>query len=71
MRVRTLARRRPELTEERSSTAAANGDDEHEKLRIVPGMQLYAQDDDDARFEIEVLDKPSRARIRLRITRLD
>jgi len=44
------------------------GDTEHEKVPISPGDVIYAVDDQAVRYRIEVLAKPSPARIRLAIT---
>lgn len=60
-----------ELTTKLSSTEPVAGDAEHEKLRIEPGDVLYVQDDEDGRYEIRVGDKPSRAWVSLRVTRLE
>jgi hypothetical protein len=57
------------LTQKVSSTAPVEGDASHEKVRVAPGDVLYATDDSGSVFRIEVLAKPSPARLRLSITR--
>ena len=51
-----------------SSQLLVAGDGSHEKVRISPGDVLYAVDDGAMRYRIEVLAKPSPARIKLAIT---
>jgi hypothetical protein len=59
------------LTMKLSSTETVDGDSEHEKLRVVPGDVVYVGDDDGQRFEIRVDEKPSRAFIKLQVTRIE
>ena len=54
-----------------STKARIDGDAEHEKLRVTPGMVIYAEDDDARRYAVRVGDKPSPHRISLTVTRLD
>ena len=59
------------LTQKVSGVTLIDGDDVHEKVKIVPGSVLYMQDDDNVRFKIEVGEKPSQSRVSLDITRID
>ena len=58
------------LTTKLSSTREVDGDATHEKLPVVPGDVVYTQDDGGRVFRLDVLDKPSRARIALQVTRV-
>ena len=60
----------PALTEKVSWAIAIDGDTEHEKVRIEPGMVLYMQDDQGRRFSITVGEKSSRYRVSLTLTRI-
>jgi hypothetical protein len=60
-----------ELSSKVSTTENVDGDVEHEKVQIEPGATVYIGDDGGRVFRIEVGDKPSRARIALRVTRLE
>ncbi len=59
------------LTREVSSLEEVDGDTTHPKVRIAPGDVLFVGDDDGAVFQIAVLEKPSRARIELEVTRVE
>ncbi|MCA9708489.1 MAG: acetyltransferase [Myxococcales bacterium] len=54
-----------------STLEAVDGDVAHEKVRVEPGDVLYVLDDDDARFEVRLGDKPSRSWVHLSLTRLE
>jgi hypothetical protein len=58
------------LTQKLSTKEQLDGDSEHEKVRIEPGMTLYMEDDAGRRYEIQAGDKPSPHRIALKLTRL-
>lgn len=58
------------LTNAVSDTTLVDGDELHLKVRIVPGDELFFGDDDGRVYRIGVLDKPSRARIALELTRV-
>jgi hypothetical protein len=58
------------LTTKISGTREVDGDDSHEKLLVVPGDHFFVQDDRDRVFRIDVRDKPSRAWLRLDVTRV-
>jgi hypothetical protein len=58
------------LTQKLSTQEQVDGDSEHEKVRIEPGMTLYVEDDTGRRYELRVGDKPSPHRIALTLTRL-
>ncbi len=60
----------PELGNKLSDTRRVDGDEEHEKVRIVPGDVLYVEDDDGKLMRIDVLEKPSRSHVSLGITRM-
>jgi hypothetical protein len=60
----------PELSEKISSTAEVDGDDTHEKVRIVPGDVLYMEDDAGRVYRIDVAEKPSKYTIALDVTRV-
>ncbi len=60
----------PDLTLEISAPTPSDGDILHRKIEIEPGDLLYAGDDSEKVYSIEVLDKPSRAKVALRIERL-
>lgn len=47
-----------------------DGDTDHLKVRIEPGQRLYVGDDAGRVYQIDVRDKPSRARIALGVTRV-
>lgn len=53
-----------------SSTAMIDGDSTHEKIRIQPGMTLFAADDENAVFRIDVGEKPGQRTVHLTITRV-
>jgi len=57
------------LTQKVSALTPVDGDVTHEKVRIAEGDVLYAGDNTGAVYRIDVLTKPSAARVRLRITR--
>jgi hypothetical protein len=59
----------PALQSRVSTLEAVDGDTSHQKVRIEPGDVLYFEDDLQRVFEIRVLDKPSRARVALELTR--
>jgi hypothetical protein len=59
-----------DLSEKISSVEEVDGDELHEKVRIVPGDELYAQDDEGNVFRLIVGDKPGRARVTLDVTRV-
>ncbi len=59
-----------ELTQKLSTKEQIDGDSEHEKVRIEPGMTLYLEDDAGRRYEIRAGDKPSAHRIALTLTRI-
>ena len=58
------------LSDKASSTAWLDGDTEHEKVQVVAGQVLYCADAGGGVFQLTVLSKPSRARIALRVTRV-
>lgn len=60
----------PELTQKLSSSAEIDGDDSHEKVRIVPGDVLYVEDDAGRIYRIDVAAKPSQFTIALDVTRV-
>lgn len=60
----------PELTQKLSSSAEVDGDDSHEKVRIVPGDVLYVEDDAGRIYRIDVAAKPSQFTIALDVTRV-
>jgi len=60
----------PGLDERVSTTRELLGDTTHEKVRVVEGDVLYVGDDEGSVFELEVVGKPSRSRLGLRIRRL-
>ena len=59
-----------QLTDKLSSTDALDGDTEHEKLAVDPGDTVYIGDDDGRVYQLRVVEKPSRARIGLDVTRV-
>lgn len=61
----------PALTEKVSSPYEVDGDSTHEKIRVEVGSRVYCADDDGATYEVIVSSKPSRATLKLAITRLD
>jgi hypothetical protein len=58
-----------QLQDKISSTDEALGDDVHEKVRVQPGDVLFVADDQGAVFELQMLEKPSRSRISVDVTR--
>ena len=58
------------LTERRSSRIEVDGDVDHEKVRITVGDVLYVGGKRGEVFRLDVGDKPSLARIRLDVTRV-
>jgi hypothetical protein len=54
-----------------SSTSAVDGDEVHEKVRIVAGMTLYVQNVGGQRYRIDVGDKPARHSVALTVTALE
>jgi len=61
----------PGLTARVSTTAELLGDTVHDKVRVEVGDVLYVADDDGAVFEVEVLGKPSRSRVKLGVRRVE
>lgn len=59
------------LTNEVSGTELVDGDELHLKVRIEPGDTLFFGDDDGRVYRVAVLEKPSRARIALELTRVE
>jgi hypothetical protein len=59
------------LTRDVSTTELVDGDELHLKVRIEAGDELFFGDDDGRVYRIAVLEKPSRARIALEITRVE
>ena len=53
-----------------SSLVEVEGDSEHEKVRVQPGDVVFAAGADGAVYEIQVLEKPSLARVALQVTRV-
>jgi hypothetical protein len=51
-------------------TVNVDGDVEHLKVRIDPGQRLYVGDDIGRVYQVDVREKPSRARIALGVTRV-
>lgn len=47
-----------------------DGDATRQKVRVSPGDRLYVEDDTGAVFQLDALQKPSTARLRLRVTRV-
>ena len=60
----------PSLSQKISSTQDVDGDVEHEKLKIEPGLLFYVGDDEGRVFELLVLEKPSRAWSSFQLTRV-
>ncbi len=58
------------LTQALHSQVPVAGDTKHLKVRIAAGQTVYVADNTGAAFRIDVLAKPSLARVALRITRL-
>lgn len=54
-----------------SDTRRVDGDETHEKVRIVPGDVLWVEDDDGRLMRIDVLEKPSRSHLALAVTRMN
>lgn len=74
--VRPYAYQRPgffadaELTQKISTTEEVDGDAEHEKVKIEPGMTLYMEDDAGRRYAVSAGAKPSAHRISLTLKRI-
>ncbi len=60
----------PELSEKISDFTDVEGDVSHDKVRVNEGDVLYCADHEGAIFRIDVLTKPSPARLTLRVTRV-
>ncbi len=58
------------LKKKLSTTAAIDGDDTHEKLKIDPGMTVFVEDDAGQVYQIVVGDKPNRSAVSLELTRV-
>jgi hypothetical protein len=58
------------LTRRVSTTAAVDGDADHQKVRLRTGMTLYCADDDGRTYRLDVGAKPSLARRRITVTRV-
>jgi len=58
------------LTQQLSTNAWVDGDDTHQKVKVNAGDVLFCADDSGRVFRIEVTTKPSRARIGLKLTRV-
>lgn len=61
----------PQLRTKISDTTLVDKDDEHEKVRVMPGDVLYVGDDDGNVLKLEVLEKPNRSHVALAITRVE
>lgn len=61
----------PGLQRKVSSVEEVDGDTEHEKVQVDPGDTVFVGDDQGRVFEVEVLDKPGRARVSVVLTRVD
>ena len=59
-----------DLTERISSRIEVDGDTAHEKVKVAPGDILYVGGTGNDVYEINVVDKPSLARLRLDVTRV-
>lgn len=59
------------LTQKVSAQTAVEGDTAHEKVRVAAGDALYVADDAGGRYRLDVLDKPSQAKLAVRVTRLE
>ncbi len=59
------------LTRKVSSTQPIDGDDIHEKVQIEAGTPVYLRDDAGQVFQVDLASKPSRARVELKVTRLE
>ncbi len=53
-----------------STAQEVDGDTAHQKVRVATGDVLFCADDTGSRFRIEVLEKPSKQRILLSVTRV-
>lgn len=60
----------PGLQRASATMADVDGDTSHLKVKVAPGDVLYVQDDDGRVFELELVAKPSRARLGLVVTRV-
>ncbi len=58
------------LSQPLSTDADVEGDVSHEKVAVMPGDVLYVADDAGAVYRLDVLAKPSRARVGLNVTRV-
>lgn len=60
-----------ELTTKLSAPTPLAGDTAHEKLRVAPGDVLFCGDDTEGRrYRLDILPKPSRSHVRVRVTRV-
>jgi hypothetical protein len=59
-----------DLGKKLSSTAEIDGDTSHEKLKVSPGMTVFAEDDAGQVFQIVVGEKPNRSVLSLQVTRV-
>ncbi|MCB9703815.1 MAG: acetyltransferase [Myxococcales bacterium] len=60
----------PDLSDKVSNLQVIDGDETHEKIKVVTGDVLYMEDDAGRRFKLSVGEKPSPSRISLEITRI-
>ncbi len=58
------------LTQPIHSQRSVEGDTSHLKVRVSPGQTFYCADQVGGAFRVDVLAKPSLARVRLRVTRV-